>query len=149
MANGLVNLSPAEARQLLVRLRRDRAGLQQARDELAGQARTAYAAGSRENVIVRRTRLREVETQLGEIERALDDLLETMRPGSEYAARRRTRDACMAIGKARLETLAAALAIEETPNAAGRITFVPPRFTETSGMAGGSIILTLTKSKAR
>ncbi len=148
-ANGLVNLSPTEARELLEKLRQDRAGLQQARDELAGQARTAYAAGSRESVIVRTTRLQETETQLGLIERALDDLLETMRPGSEYAARRRTRDACMAIGKARLETLAAFLAIEGIPNAAGRITFVPPRFAEASDPAGGSITLTLTKSKAR
>jgi len=100
-------------------------------------------------VIGRTRRLQEAETQLGLIERALDDLLETMRPGSEYAARRRTHDACVAIGKARLETLAVSLAVEEIPNGAGRITFVPPRFTEASDPAGGNITLTLSKSKAR
>jgi len=72
-----------------------------------------------------------------------------MRPGSEYAARKRTRDACMAVGKARLETLAVPLEIEKIPDAAGRITFIPPRFTETSDAAGGRVTLTLSKSKAR
>ena len=148
-ADGLVNPSSTQARELLVKLRQDRAGLQQVRDALAGQARTAYAVGTRDHAIARTRRLQEAETQLGLIERALDDLLETMRPGSDYAARRRTRDACMAIGKARLETLAPLLDVGEIPNAAGRITFVPPRFTEASDPAGGSITLTLSKSKAR
>ncbi|OHB64505.1 MAG: hypothetical protein A2Y76_01405 [Planctomycetes bacterium RBG_13_60_9] len=148
-ANGLVNLSATEAKRLLARLRQDRAELQQARDELASQARAAFAAGSRENVIARTTRLQETEIQLGLIERALDDLLETMRPGSKHAARRRTRDACMAISKARLEIIASLLVVEEIPNADERITFVPPRFMEASDPAGGSITLTLSKSKAR
>ncbi len=148
-ANSLVNLSPTETRELLAKLRQERAELQRMRDELAGQTRAACAAGSRENVMTTTKRLQETETQLGLIERALDDLLETMRPGSEYAARSRTQNACIAIGKARIETLAALLEIEEIPIESGRITFVPPRFTEASDSVKGSITLTLSKSKAR
>jgi len=148
-ANGLINLSSMETRELLAKLRQERTELQQVRDELAGQTRAAYVAGTRENVIDRTRRLQATETQLGLIERAVDDLLETMRPGSEYAARRRTRDACLAIGKTRLYTLCAFLADAEIPDGAERIALVPPRFTEAGNSAGGSITLTLSKSKAR
>ncbi len=150
-AAGLVNLSDPQTKALLAKLRQERTELQRRRDELAGQTRAAYTAGYRGNVTDRTRQLQQVETQLGLIERALDNLLETMRPGSEYAARRRVQDACIAIGKARIETVAALLAIEPVaggPEAAGRITFVPPRFTEASE-PGGRITLTLSKSKAR
>lgn len=147
-ANSLVNLSPEDTRELLVKLRQERAELQRLRNELAGQTRLAHAAGSRGNAIVRTRRLQQAEVQLGLIERALDDLLETMRPGAEYAARRRTQDACVAIGKTRMETLAALLRIEEIPEASGRVTFVPPRFMESDDPAGGSITLTFIRSKA-
>ncbi len=148
-ADRLVNPTATQTQELLARLRYERAELQRVRDELASQARTAYAAGFRESGVSRTRRLQETETQLGLIERALDDLLETMRPGSEYAARRRVHDACVAIGKARLEGLATPLTVEGIPNGDQRITFVPPRFTETNDPAGGNITLTLSKSKAR
>lgn len=148
-ADLLVNPSAAQTQELLAKLRLERTELQRVRDELASRARTAYAAGSRESGVSKTKHLQETETQLGLIERALDDLLETMRPGSEYAARRRVHDACVAIGKARLEGLATPLAVEEIPSGDERITFVPPRFTEASDPAGGNITLTLSKSKAR
>jgi hypothetical protein len=145
-----MDLSPAKARELLARLRQDKADLLRDRNELAGQTLVAYTAGSREYALARTRRLQEVELQLGLMERAIDDLLETMRPGSEYAARRRTRDACIAIGKARIETLAAILQVKEIPDGSERLTFVPPRFTEASDdVAGGRITITLTKNKAR
>ncbi|NLZ05728.1 MAG: DUF748 domain-containing protein [Phycisphaerae bacterium] len=150
-AAGLVNLSEPQTKALLAKLRQERTELRRRRDELAGQTRAAYAAGSRGNVTTRTRQLQQAETQLGLIEQALDNLLETMRPGSEYAVRRRTQDACIAIGKARIETVAALLAIEpaaDGPEASGRVTFVPPRFTE-AGDPAGRITLTLSKSKAR
>lgn len=148
-ANRLVNPSSTESRELLAKLRQNRSQLRQLRDELAGQTRVAYAAGLRETDIGKTIRLRETEVQLGLVERALDDLLETMRPGSESTAKRRTRDACIAIGRARIETLFAVLADEQIPNGTGRIMFVPPRFSETDGVAGGTVTLTLSKNKAR
>ncbi len=148
-ADLLVNPSATQTQELLAKLRLERTELQRVRDELASRARTAYAAGSRESGVSKTRHLQETETQLGLIERALDDLLETMRLGSEYAARRRVHDACVAIGKARLEGLATPLAVEEIPSGDERITFVPPRFTEASDPAGGNITLTLSKSKAR
>lgn len=148
-ADRLVNPTSSQTQELLAKLRYERTELQRARDELASQARAAYAAGSRGTGMGRTRHLQETETQLGLIERALDDLLETMRPGSEYAARRRVHDACMAIGKARLEGLAAPLAVQEIPKGGERITFVPPRSTEANDLAGGNITLTLSKSKAR
>ena len=147
-ANSLVNLSSVDTRNLLAKLRKERGELQRLRDELAGQARAAHLAGSRRNALARTGRLQEVQVQLGLIERALDDLLETMRPGAEYAARRRTQDACVAIGKARMETLAALLRLGEIPEASGRVTFIPPRFVEADDPAGGSVTLTFTRSKA-
>ncbi len=148
-AGGLVNPSAAETQELLTRLRQERAELVRTRAELAGEARAVYAAGTRESAMLKTGRLQEVETRLGLIERALDDLLETLRPGAESAAKRRTRDACIAIGKARLETVGSYVRSAETSEESGRLTFVPPRFSEADAAGSSCITLTLSKTKAR
>ena len=86
---------------------------------------------------------------MGLLERAIDDLLEMMRPGTEHAAKRRTRDACLAIGKARLNTLADTVASTTTSEVQERIRYIPPRFVETDREGGGTVSITLSISKIR
>lgn len=50
--------------------------------------------------------LRRVERELGEIERSLDQLLELALGRAEHRARRRTREACLALARARLVEVA-------------------------------------------
>ena len=148
-AESLVNPSQKDNMELLTQLRVDKTALQMTRDQLASETRAAYAAGYHTEAWKKTQRLQETERNLGLIERAQDDLLEMMRPGTEHAARRRTRYACLAIGKTRLNALAGTLASKDIPEMHDRIKFVPPRFTETQGDHGGSVSITLSASKAR
>jgi hypothetical protein len=148
-AASLVNLSPEEAFRLIDRLKQDKAVLQMTRDQFSSRARAAYVAGHHTKAWVQTHRLQETERRLGLAERAIDDLLEMMRPGTEHAAKRRTRDACLTIGRIRLNALADTLASTATPDMRDRIKFVPPRFVETEGHDGGTVSITLSTSKVR
>ncbi|MBC8492162.1 MAG: hypothetical protein H8D43_00140 [Chloroflexi bacterium] len=148
-AAALVNLSPEDALSLLDQLKQDKATLQMTRDQFSSRAQAAYAAGNHTEARDQTQRLQEIERRLGLVERAIDDLLEMMRPGTEHAAKRRTRDACLAIGKARLNALADALASTATPDMRNRIKFIPPRFVETEGHSGGTVSITLGTNKVR
>jgi hypothetical protein len=79
----------------------------------------------------------------------MDDLLEMMRPGTGHAAKRRTRDACLAIGKARMDAIANVLFSRSIIGVQDRVKFVPPTSTVTQDYQNGSVTITLTTSKAR
>jgi len=148
-AASLVNLSPEDTRDLLTQLKQDQVALQRNRDRLSSETRVAYAAGYQTEALENTRRLQETERHMGLLERAIDDLLEMMRPGTEHAAKRRTRDACLAIGKARLNTLADTVASTTTSEVQERIRYIPPRFVETDREGGGTVSITLSISKIR
>jgi len=132
---------------LLTQLKQDKVTLQSTRDRLSSEAQAAYAASYHTEAWTKTQRLQETERNLGLLERAIDDLLEMMRPGTEHAGKRRTRDACLAIGKARLNNLADTIASTTTSKVQERIKFIPPRFVETEGKSGGTVSVTLRASK--
>jgi hypothetical protein len=148
-ATSLVNLSPKDALSLLDQLKQNKAALQMERDQLSSETQAAYAAGYHTEGWDKTHRLQETEMRLGLAERAIDDLLEMMRPGTEHAAKRRTRNASLAIGKARLNALADTVVSTTTSDMRNRIKFVPPRFIETKGHDGGTVSITLSTSKVR
>ncbi len=148
-ADALVNPSPTDASQLLTQLKLDNALLRTRRDRLASETRAAYAAGYYAEAWQKTQRLQQTERYLGLVERALDDLLEMMRPGAEHAAKRRTRDACLAIGKARLDAIAGVLSAKNAADIQDRIKFVQPGSTVAQDNQEGSVKITLSASKAR
>jgi hypothetical protein len=148
-ADSLVNLSQKDSIKLLTQLKLDKKILSTTRDKLASETQAAYAAGYHTEAWNKTQRLQKIERNLGLIERALDDLLEMMRQGTEHVAKRRTRNACIAMGKARLDALLDILTSKDISKIHNRIKFFPPRFTETQGNQGSSVSITLSSSKAR
>jgi hypothetical protein len=148
-ADSLVNLSQKDSIKLLTQLKLDKKVLLTTRDQLASETQAAYAAGYHTEAWNKTQHLQKIERSLGLIERSLDDLLEMMRQGTEHVAKRRTRYACLAMGKARLDTLVDILVSKDISAMHDRIKFFPPRFTETQGNQGSSVSVTLSSSKAR
>ncbi|MBW3019656.1 hypothetical protein KY329_05760, partial [Candidatus Woesearchaeota archaeon] len=148
-ADALVNPSPNEVMELLVELKLEKASLSTRRDRLSAETRAAYAAGYYVDAWQKTQHLQEKERELGLVERAMDDLLNMMRPGTGHAAKRRTRDACLAIGKARMDAIATVLSSKSITNIQDRIKFVPPTSAVTQDNQNGRITITLTTSKAR
>ena len=148
-ADSLVNLSQEDSIHLLSQLKLEKTALLTMRDQLASETQAAYAAGYHTEAWNKTQRLQQIERSLGLIERSLDDLLEMMRQGTEHIAKRRTRHACIAMGKARLDALVDILASKDISAMHERIKFFPPRFTETQSNQGGNISITLSTSKAR
>jgi len=149
VAEALVNPSPNDAAELLTQLKLDNASLRTRRDRLASETRAAYAAGYYAEAWQKTQRLQQAERDLGLVERALDDLLEMMRPGAEHVAKRRTRDACLAIGKARMDAIAGVLASKSVADIQDRVRFVTPSSTVAQNNQEGSVKITLSASKAR
>jgi len=147
-ADALVNPLPPNALELLAQLKSERTDLEAGRNRLASQTRAAYASASYAQAWEETLHLQETERNIGLTERALDDLLETMRPGAEHAAKRRTRDASLAIGRARMDAIASVLASRNIAGVQGRIKFVPPNSTVAQGDSQGRIVITLSASKA-
>lgn len=148
-ADSLVNLSQKDSIKLLTQLKLEKKALLATRDQLASETQVAYAAGYHTEAWNKTQRLQKIERNLGLIERSLDDLLEMMRQGIEHVAKRRTRYACLAMSKARLDTLVDILASKDISEMHDRIKIFPPRFTEMQGNQGGSVSVTLSSSKAR
>jgi hypothetical protein len=147
-AGSLVNPSNSDTIELISKLQRQKADLYLERDTLASQTKAAYAAGISNRPVEKMQSLQEIERNIGLIERSLDDLLDMMRPGSEHLATRRTRDASILIGKARLDAIADFFATKDIPDVQNRITFIAPRFNDVQGNNGGSITIQLQIRKA-
>lgn len=145
-ANTLMNPSSSRTIQLVSKLKQEKTELYLERDRLASETKAAYAAGISNWTAEKIQLLQETERKIGLKERAIDDLLERIRAGSAHAAGRRTRDASLAIGKARLEEIAEILLTGDIQEKQERIRFITPRYTDVEDDSGGSITITLRKS---
>jgi hypothetical protein len=147
-AGSLVNPSNSETAELIAKLQAQKADLYMQRDALASEAKAAYAAGIANRPTEKMQSLQEIERKIGLIERSLDDLLDRLRPGSEHVATRRSRDASIAIGKARLKAIADFLSTKDIPDKQNRITYIAPRFNDAQGDNGGVITIQIQIRKA-
>ncbi|MBN1973927.1 MAG: DUF748 domain-containing protein, partial [Sedimentisphaerales bacterium] len=145
-ANTLMNPSSSSTIQLVSKLKQDKTVLYMERDRLASETKAAYAAGISNWTAEKIQLLQETERKIGLKERAIDDLLERIRAGSAHAAGRRTRDASLAIGKARLEEIAEILLTGDIQEKQERIRFITPRYNDTQGGSGGTINIILRMS---
>ncbi len=74
----------------------------------------------------RAAKLRSLDAQSAELERALDGALELLRPGAARFRDRRTRSACLELGRARLEAVRAAV-LAALPSADRRVELRSPK----------------------
>jgi hypothetical protein len=141
-AQALVNPSQQDKLALIERLTHTKTNLLQQRRQLLNEAQATYSSGGMAETFQARETLNAVNTQLGRIEQSLDQILEMMRPGTNYAAQRRTRQAAIAMGKARL------MALYNTFTGQGlsdRVKIAQPTFTSPQDDSSGIITISLSR----
>ena len=143
------NPSRQDSLLLVERLRQKRNEIIISRQAISTEARAAYATGDYSVSRDLTLRLRTLNRELGLNERALDTILELSRPRSEHLAQRRTREACISMGRARLESLHKILTGNEIDNALERIKLIRPHFEEVEGTQGGTVIITVNSKTIR
>ncbi|MBN1421423.1 MAG: DUF748 domain-containing protein [Planctomycetes bacterium] len=147
IAAGRANPPRDEAIQLAAKLRAKRSDLERARAEAAAEARASLIAGLAGAADTARERLRAIDREISLTERALDRTGDLLRPGAERQAVRRTREACVEIGRARLQAVRDALVRSGIPRIEQRIDIRRPRFTDATEPEGGTVVATPTVRK--
>jgi len=137
-----------EALHIAAKLREKRADLERARAVAASEARASLVAGLAGASDAARERLRAIDREMSMTERALDRIGDLLRPGAERQAARRTRAACVEIGRGRLEAVRDVLLRSGIPRIEERIDVRRSRFTEPAGVEGGAVIATPSVRKA-
>lgn len=140
-AGRLASPSSEEAATLLSSLRRRRDELLRQREELVASARAQLLLGQAEPFAATRQHLVEVSRDLGLAEDGIDVVADLLRPTASKRSDRRTRDAALAIARARLEALSRKLLAAGVPYE--RLDVRPPRAESVAGegAAGGRIEL--------
>jgi len=140
------NPSRADCVALAARLRQKKMEITEQHDLVAAQARAAIAAGLDDKARTARDRLGRLERELGLTERSLDGILEFLRPGAQRQAVRRMREACIAVGRLRVDAvrgrLVEILAESGAVNLDERIRVKRPRFGEPTAPEGGAVNIT-------
>lgn len=139
----LASPDSSEATILLRSLVLEREALEQRRDRLTAQARALLLFSEDERFAATREELVGVNRELGLTEAGIDRVAELLRQGAESRKDSRTREAALAIARARLDSLSRALLDAGVPW--DRTELRPPRLELSSEPqapdAGGRIVL--------
>jgi hypothetical protein len=141
------NPSQEDCRELINRLARRKDDLLRRRQDLLGHARGDVASLDPSEAALSIDHLRAVERDLAATEDALDHLYELQRPGAARQAPRRTRQAALAIARARQELIAAVLANAGLERAKERTHVSRPQFKPTADAGGGKVVISITVKK--
>ena len=146
-AEQLANPDPATCREFAEGLRRSKAELLRERDLLAAEVRAMYALEALDRAEGLSVDLRNLDAQLGGIEKALDQLYGFLRPGAERRRDRRTKSACLTLARQRLGAARDVLYELELVGIRERIDIRRPRFVlpEEDDGRGGRIVITPVK----
>ncbi|HEX4055787.1 MAG TPA: DUF748 domain-containing protein [Tepidisphaeraceae bacterium] len=143
-----VNPSPADALAVADRLGQQKAALLSARRQAAGDVRAMLASGGGDSADIAIERLRRLDRELAETENALDRTYDLLRPGADRQADGRTRAACLAVARARLQAVRDFLLADQNEKGlADRIHIANPRYSPVTDSSLGRVIITLIKKK--
>ncbi|MGE3165426.1 MAG: DUF748 domain-containing protein [Planctomycetota bacterium] len=140
------NPPPEPCLELAAGLQRRIAVLREQRGRLADRASEATFVRSASMAAVAVTELRATEQELGAAERSLDQLLELALGGAEHRARRRAREGCLALARARLAEVAEYLLARGVPKDQVRVKAARYRAAERDG--GAWIGMTVERGKS-
>ncbi len=141
------NPTPEECQVLAANLRRKKAQLLVIRSAVAGSARGELASWSATEAQPSVARLRQIDLELAQTENGLDRLYDLLRPGADRQAPRRTRAACLEIGRQRLEAVRAYLVASGIPGVDQRIHLTHAAFDPSDDHEGGEVTLVMAKKK--
>jgi hypothetical protein len=142
------NPSPRDRRDILDRLASRRADLERDRLAALAEVRASLEARLVDDADRARAKARGLEAEVATVDRALDQVYDLERDGAERQADRRTRAACVELGKARLDAVRATILRALPPKDADRIRVSRPRVEDTDATEG-TITVTVTQSKKR
>jgi hypothetical protein len=140
-AEVLANPSREDAHELAAGALQRLHELERARSEHAAELRARLLVEDEEQTALARARLSTLDREIGMTEAALDEVLVLLRPGAEQRSGRRTRRACLEIGRRRIALVHAALAELGVPDVEERVTSRRPRFEAVEDQAVGRIWL--------
>lgn len=140
----LANPDPRWCREFAVGLRLEKARLWKERERLAEDVRAEYTMGEIDRAESIAIRLRALDAELGRVEDSLDDIYQLLRPGAERRKDKRTKQACLELGRLRLSVAQARLISELGPEVAERLDIRRPRFAPITaeGAGGGLVVIT-------
>jgi hypothetical protein len=142
-AERLANPDPSTCRELAEGLRRRRAEIARERGELAPLVRAAWGAADARRAEDATQRLRALDAEAGNVEDALDRILDHLKPGAERHRAKRTLSAALALARARVEALREWLAAQRIEDLDERFEARPPTFDVAPGGAAGSVLAVL------
>jgi hypothetical protein len=142
IAYARANPPAADVAAMAQQLRQRKFALAAERAQLAGQARAQLASLPPPQAQQSLARLRAIDIESAEVERALDQLYDLMRPGADRQATRRTRAAALQMGTERLDAVATMLRPADLPNAKDRVKTVGAQFSPSEADTGGTIVIT-------
>lgn len=144
---GRANPEPEHISELAGRLRVRKASLDWRRDAEAERLTAALAAGLYERAAPMTERLAAMEHETGLLERAIDELLEVLRPGNETLAGRRTRVMTSAVAQLRLSLVAEALRDRLDDDDEGRVRIIAARPGDPAKNNVGGVLVTPARIK--
>jgi hypothetical protein len=124
------NPSRDDCLELVESLRRRKARILATRATEKAKARATFATGREAEAEKAASRLAAIDYELGLTERALDRVLQLLKPGAHRQAQRRTRQAAVALGQLRLLEIRRYICDTELEEAADRIVVKRPRFVD-------------------
>jgi hypothetical protein len=144
---GRANPEPSHISELAGRLRVRKANLDWRRDAEAERLTAALAAGLYERAAPMTERLASMEHETGLLERAIDELLEVLRPGNETLAGRRTRVMTSAVAQLRLSIVAEALRDRLDDDDEARVRIISARPGDQAEQSVGGVLVTPARIK--
>jgi hypothetical protein len=144
---GRANPEPEHISELAGRLRVRKANLDWRRDGEAERLTAALAAGLYERAAPMTERLAAMEHEIGLLERAIDELLEVLRPGNETLAGRRTRVMTSAVAQLRLSIVAEALRERLDDDDEARVRIIAARPGDQAQQSVGGVLVTPARIK--
>jgi hypothetical protein len=140
------NPTPEEAGQLGFQLRQRKLALQNRRLELAAQLRVALASQDNKLAAETQTALRATSNQIAGTERALDQMLDLLRPNADPPRRPPHPPGRHRPRQHRLDTVREALLASDVPNIANRVQRVPARGEAAEGQPQGDVAIVVTRA---
>ncbi len=141
------NPTVEECLELGARLRREKAALLREREEMAARTRAAVVSGLFVEAPKLTDELRALDQRVAETDLALEQVYGLTRPGAERLVPQRTRNAALALARARVEEVKTAFVSSGIPGMQDALKAPRPSFSETAPEELGKIRLTIAPTK--
>lgn len=141
------NPPPEACREMIDQLRRQKAQLVERRSQLAAEARGQLGARPESEAKETLDSLKATEREISQVDIALDQLGDMLRPGSDRQADRRTRAASIEIARQRLRAVRDVLTSAGVEGTDQRVHDTNPQFAPTEAQEGGSVVIQLVPKK--